>query len=236
MTERSSRWSVAALVTVMVGLAGWLVANSPVFATREVRVLGNVRLTAERVRAVAGVAEGDNLLRLGADRAADALERHPWVAGASVSRDLPSTVVIRIEERRPAAWVRDPAGRVLLAADGTVLERIRRPDPTVPYAGRWPRILEPGGRVASTAAVQVAAGFPAELRPRVREIREDADLVAVHLRGGVEVRYGPPVRLAAKHRALVSVLGWAGERRVEAQVIDVRFPGSPTLQPLAARG
>jgi cell division protein FtsQ len=231
VTERSARWSVIVLVLVMVGLAGWFVANSPMFAIREVRVLGNVHLTAERVRMLAGVELGANVLRLQADRAEAGLEEHARIARASVSRDLPSTVVIRIDERRPAAWVRDPRGPVLVAADGTVLERIRRPDRSVPYAGRWPEVLGPGGRVGSTASLQVATAFPPELRSRIRQIRLDRGRVEVSLRGGVEVRYGPPVDLVAKHRALVSVLGWAGDRGVDPAVIDLRFPTSPTVLP-----
>jgi cell division protein FtsQ len=232
MTERSARWSVVVLVLVMIGLAGWLVANSPIFAIREVQVLGNVHLTAERVRLLAGVELGDNVLRVKADRAEAELEEHARIARASVSRDLPSTVVIRIDERRPAAWVRDPRGPVLVASDGTVLERIRRPDRSVPYAGRWGEVLGPGARIGSTASLQVATAFPVELRSRVREIRLDQGRVEVSLRGGVEVRYGRPVDLAAKHRALVSLLGWAGERGVDPAVIDLRFPTSPTVLPL----
>jgi cell division protein FtsQ len=234
MTERSARWSVVVLVLVMVGLAGWLVANSPIFAIGEVRVLGNVHLTAERVRALAEVNLGDNILRLETDRAESGLEEHARVAGASVTRDLPSTVVIRIDERRPAAWVRDPRGPVVVATDGVVLDRIRRPDRSVPYAGRWPKVLGPGGRIGSTASLQVATAFPPELRPRVREIRLDQGRVEVSLRGGLEVRYGPPVDLAAKHRALVTLLGWASDRGVEPAVIDLRFPTSPTVLPSRA--
>jgi cell division protein FtsQ len=236
VTERSSRWGVVVLIVVMTGLAGWLVASSPVFATREVRVIGNLRLTAEQVRALAGVELGDNTLRLGADRAADALERHPWIARASVSPDLPSTVLIRVEERRPAAWLRDPGGIILVAPDGTVLDRVQSPDPSVPFAGRWPEILAPGRRVQATGGLRVAAGFPLELRPRVRRIGLRDGVVEVELRGGVEVRYGRPSGLEAKHRALVSLLGWARDRNVRPTVIDLRYPETPTIVPARSSG
>ncbi len=57
------------LLLVMVGLAGWLVANSALFAARDIRVLGNVNLTADRVQELARLGVGDNLLRIRTDEA-----------------------------------------------------------------------------------------------------------------------------------------------------------------------
>jgi cell division protein FtsQ len=197
---------MAALVLVMVGLAAWLVANSALFAAREIRVLGNVSLTADQVQDMARLGIGDNLLRLRTDDAARSLERSPWVARASVERSLPSTVVVRIVERRPVAWMRDRGGAVLLAADGVVLGRPSRPPGGLPYAGRWEEARRPGGRAHITPALRVAASLPPELNERVVRVRLEGGQVSLAMRGGSEARYGEPTGLRAKHRALISVL------------------------------
>lgn len=233
---RRSPWGVAALVLVMTGLAAWLIANSSLFATRDIRVLGNIRLTAREVQELAGVGVGDNLLRLGTDDAARSLEGSPWVAEASVRRSLPSTLVVRIVERRPVAWLRDRRGPVLLAADGVVLERSSRPPPGLPFAGRWSGAVHIGDQVGISPSLQVAASLPSDLAASVVSVRLEAGQVVLDLRRGVKARYGHPTALEAKNRALSSVLEWAQEHRMEAGTIDLRFPRTPALGALPSRG
>lgn len=218
------------LLLVMVGLAGWLVANSALFAARDIRVLGNVNLTAYRVQELARLGVGDNLLRIRTDEAVRSLERNPWVARASVDRSLPSTVVVRIVERRPAAWMRDRGGHVVVAADGVVLGRSSERPRGLPFAGRSEEVLKPGARAGNAKVLRVAASLPPDLGQRVKSIRLEEGQVVLAIRAGGEARYGPPTSLPAKHRALISVLGWARKQGVDTGVVDVRFPRTPSLR------
>jgi cell division protein FtsQ len=233
MTEpaRRSPWGAVALMLVMVGLAAWLVANSALFAAREIRVLGNVRLTAAEVERLAGISIGDNVLRVDIDGAVGSLERSPWVARASVERSLPSTLVVLVVERDPAAWLRDREGPVVVAADGTVLERAESKPRDIPFVGRWGATLEPGQRVAASGVLRVAGALPADLAHRVLAVSLDGDELVLDLRGGAEALYGDSSALEAKNGALASVLSWARERRMEVGIIDLRIPGTPSLSP-----
>lgn len=81
---------------------------------------------------------------LGADLAAirAELRRHPWVADASVSRQLPDTLVVRLTERKPVAlWQHQHRFR-LIDISGRVLatERLER------FAG-LPLIVGPGANL-----------------------------------------------------------------------------------------
>jgi cell division protein FtsQ len=233
---RRSPWGSAVLVLVMVGLAGWLVANSAVFAARDIRVLGNVNLTADRVQQLARLRVGDNLLRIRTAEAVRYLERNPWVARASVDRSLPSTVVVRIVERKPVAWMRDRRGYLLVAGDGIVLGRSSERPRGLPFAGRTEATLKAGARAPHTPVLRVAGSLPAELGESVRTIRLEEGQVVLGIRGGEEAHYGSPTGLPAKHQALMSVLGWAREHAVGAGTIDVRFPRTPSLQAQPSRG
>lgn len=227
---RRSPWGAVALVLVMVGLAAWLVANSAFFAAGEIRVLGNVRLTAVEVQRLAGISPGENVLRLGIDGAVRAVERSPWVARASVDRLLPSTVVIRVVERKPVGWVRDGEGPVLVASDGTVLERPGVRPRDVPFVGRWDTILEPGRRVDAQAGLRTAATLPPDLARRIRAIRVERHELIVEVQGGGEARYGAATALGEKHAALASVLRWATDRHLEVGTVDLRIPGAPSVR------
>jgi cell division protein FtsQ len=237
MTDRarSSPWGALALGLVLVGLAVWLVANSALFAARDIKVLGNVRLTATEVQRLAGISIGDNVLRLGTDEAVRSLQRSPWVARASVERSLPSTVVVHVLERSAAGWLRDRGGPVLVAADGTVLQRAEKKPADIPFVGRWGTTLEPGQRVVASRVLRVAGKLPAELAPSVLAVSVDGDELVLDLRGGAEARYGDASALEAKNGALVSVLRWARERELEVGIVDLRIPSAPSLRPLPSR-
>jgi cell division protein FtsQ len=71
-----------------------------------------------------GLVLGDNLFRADLPRAARAIESHPWISAALIERRLPGTLLIRVEEHRPAAlvqaggiYVLDDEGRLFKKAD-----------------------------------------------------------------------------------------------------------------------
>ena len=52
-----------------------------------------------------GLVLGENLFRVDLPRVARAMESHPWVESALLTRRLPGTLVVNIEEHHPAALV-----------------------------------------------------------------------------------------------------------------------------------
>ncbi|MGH2684968.1 MAG: cell division protein FtsQ/DivIB [Actinomycetota bacterium] len=238
MTDPGARTGIrsrtAGMVLAVIGLliGGWMVMNSPIFAVGHVVVRGGAELSPAEVVALAEVPEDANLIRLATDAVAMRVERHPWVADAEVRRDLPSTLVIRIRERRPAGWVQDGDRVLLVAGDGAILEQAARKPRDVPGLGDGGAGLSPGRVLAVVpATLEVAASMPASLLRRAASIAESAEGLVVTLRGGGEAWYGPDTELDGKHRAVASILGWARDREVAVGVIDVRVPSAPTLRP-----
>ncbi len=92
----------ASLAWVGLQLDGWA-ASSPRFALRTVRVQGLRRATEKELLRLAGVAPGMNLWSLDAAAVAQAMGAHPWVRTVEVSRSLPDTLQLRVEERAPVA-------------------------------------------------------------------------------------------------------------------------------------
>lgn len=137
-SRRVAGWSQSlSVVPVLVLLAGTVVAgryghrwltHTPQLGARTLEVTGNARCPRDEVLAAAGLARGSNVLAVDLEGAARRVERLPWVARATVTRQLPDTLRVAIEERTPAALVA-AGGLYLASADGTLFKRAEPGDP-----------------------------------------------------------------------------------------------------------
>jgi cell division protein FtsQ len=215
--------AAAAILTVAV-----VFARSSFFSVRHVSVQGAEHLSAAKVIRESGV-QGRNAIWLDAAAVERSLERDPWIATASVTRSLPSSVSIRIVERVPVAVLQSPGvGYSLVAADGTVLGSPSKP-------GRLPVIQ--AGAIPNQAqgtfsgSTSVLAALSGDVRDRVAVISQDASGdVAIRMRSGTTVRFGPSTQIQAKADALSAVLAYADEHKVRVASIDVRFPAAPSAR------
>ncbi|MBQ9536885.1 MAG: FtsQ-type POTRA domain-containing protein [Desulfovibrionaceae bacterium] len=75
------------------------------FTTKEIEILGNVRLPRELVLQYAGIQEGQNSLAVNISSVEQKLRHTPWVESVAVQRVLPDKFIIQIHERMPSFWV-----------------------------------------------------------------------------------------------------------------------------------
>jgi cell division protein FtsQ len=227
-------------VTILVGLAliavvGWWVTNSPLFDMRTFRVSGNRHLSDTDVARLAGLSRSTNVVWLGTGAVAARVERDPWVVRARVSRTLPGSVTISVQERKPVAMVESKGSMLLVSGDGVVLGRASRKHrlPAIEVAGAPTQV---GSRIrGATLQLIVARALPTRVRRRVAQItRTEGGSVNLILRSGVPVFFGDASQATAKARALSSLLSWANEKAIPADYIDVRAPAAPALLPASA--
>ncbi len=96
--------------------------TSPRFAIEDVVVTGNVRATPDAIAKLSGVAPGTNIFSVDMDRMKRAIEAHPWVKSAKVTRSFPRTVEVEVVEHEPKVLV--ALGHLYYAdADGDVVKR-----------------------------------------------------------------------------------------------------------------
>jgi cell division septal protein FtsQ len=230
--RRGSTASLVIITLIVLGIGTWVFLNSAFFSIQEVRVQGSRAVSTEDVRGLSGVELGDNLIALATKGVEERLERDPWIESAEVERDLPRTVVITVVERRPAGWLEDPEGFVVVAGDGTILERPVVEPQRLPALGTMPDAVEPGEGIDSVAVpLRVTSSMdPRTLREIAAVTIQGLD-VALELRGGGGVVYGPATDIRAKNRALGDMLRWAAREGLAIESIDVRVPSAPSLAP-----
>ncbi|MHB8417406.1 MAG: cell division protein FtsQ/DivIB [Myxococcales bacterium] len=222
-----------ALVVVAVAATGWgcravlrWATTSRTFALDRIEVHGNRRLAAEAVRAASGLALGQNVFRADLDAARSQLEQIPWVRRARVTRLLPRTVQLSIEEREPVAQV--ALGTLYLVdEEGELFKRVSPGDGVdLPIVTGLSRERFEADRAAASAELGPALELLAELSrrklPELSEIHVDGTLgLTAYLGDGataVQLGWGD---LPAKLDRLERARGELHRRRLEVSGLDL---------------
>ena len=246
--RRRRRAVASVLICVIVAAAVVGIMRSPLFAITAVRVHGVKGAHAQQVLDVAQVTTGQNLMTADLAAAVERVRAIPWVAAAEARREPPSTVVLDVVARRPAAvvsnasgsWIVDPGGVVIAAGDSAKLPGITLTVPTTPV---------PGEEVADAAArnaLDLHAALPRDVRRAVTAL-EAVGARTVRLELAL-ARLDEPQGFKASRRVWVR-MGSAGDVREQVAVlralldqrqgdrlplpaeIDVRVPGNPVVVP-----
>jgi cell division protein FtsQ len=206
-----SRGFAAGLAVLVLSAGGWLLwgwaRDSSLVQVEQVRVTGLTTRDAPAIRrTLRQAALRMTTLHYSEAELRRAVEPFPAVQSVSAEADPPHELVIRVREHRPvAALVSADGRRVAVASDGTLLPQERD--------GRLPAVkvdaLPNHGRLGKSIEerlVRVVARAPEELRPLLSRVYRARDGVRVAINGGPTLRFGAPLRLAAKWAAAARVL------------------------------
>jgi cell division protein FtsQ len=218
--------AIAASVVVVIALLA-----SPIFAIRSVTVEGNVYTSREVLAAVTKTLKGASVFTVDTQRARELLLEDSWVSDVRITTRFPGKALVEIAERVPIVWyvgddqkarIVDARGRIIAVLDGWPTKYLR-------VVGVGPS-LEAGATADDVyrAAAQLVLALPDELRPLVKslEVSPGGEL-AMTLKGGTLVRFGPPNDLQNKLVAVVVLL--RRQNPSTLAVIDVST-GDPTVQ------
>lgn len=233
--RRRLRRVLAIAGTVGLVAAGWGTSRSPVLDVDHLRVAGARHTATAAIRAAVGVPAGTPLMDVDLAAAEARVERLPWVAKATVGRQWPGTLSIRVTERAAAARAPGAGGRwVLIDASGRVLALAKEP----PAAGARPLVrIEgiapagvPGSSVAPAAqpALEVAQALRGPVARAVASITVFGPDVGLVLVDGGVVRLGSIDDLGAKLLAVRTVLEQVDTAGLA--MLDVRVPGAPVIR------
>jgi cell division septal protein FtsQ len=202
------------------------------FRVERVEISGTRLLAPHQVLEAARIPAGENVWDdLG--RLESAIRAHPAIATVSVSRDLPRTLRIRVEEKRPIAYV-EMAALAPITAAGELLpvdpSRARMDLPVI--RGTWSKVSPALRRGLLAETERISRADPA-LLAQVSEIRGQNDrlqvLVLSHPLAEILLPVGAdPTRLAQLRAVLADLerrmpnTDAAGQATAPARV-DLRF-------------
>lgn len=218
-------WLAAFAVVAAVGI----VLHSPLLSVSRIEVVGAVESSAVSRVADSGVGEGALLLWVDTDAVRRAVEADPWVAAVSVERVWPNRLIVEVVERHPVAWIEGASGWMRVADDGAVIDIADRPSPDLVHVSVGVPDRAPGATPSGALWLEIVG------MARVLSAAPEIPLgLIIEQRGAevwtavstLEVRFGHPIDLADKARALVAMLG---ESHVPGSRIDITSPQRPAV-------
>jgi cell division protein FtsQ len=198
---------VALVVAASTGVA-WVarrhVLGSPRFTITSIDVTGAERRDPSAIALESGIAAGVNVFAADLDAAREKILADPWIAEASLTRKLPSRILVQIKERKAAALV--TLGPTFLAtSDGRPFKQAEPGDPVdLPViTGIRPESLtdDPEGaihtikRAIDLAAEVQRSGLGSRLPLEEVHVADDGTFAIVVGRAAMQlVLGGPPFR------------------------------------------
>jgi cell division protein FtsQ len=232
VAEDRARRKVSRLVKFLVafGLAGaivWLFL-SPLLSVATVTTSGIAASSAQSVIVEQGLVAGTPLILIRTGNVESALETDPWVLESVVELDWPTGVVVRVQERVPAAWMQTTEGWGLFAVDGVQLATAPDADPAMP----WIQLGEiPADETTSSREVlgslEFVATLPEELKGTARVRTEPGGEIWAEV-AGFQVRLGRAVDMSAKALSLAALLR---EQPAEGSTLTLIAPTHPAISP-----
>ena len=204
------------------------VKTSPRFAVSEIVTTGSKRHSPEELASIAGIVKGNNVFTTDLDGARARLLADPWVSEATLARQLPGTVYVRVVEREAAGVLGTGDGTYLVTREGEPFKKLEAGDPTdlVVVTG-----VDPGAfqrdRVGASLQVKRALDVVEDLERAGLAKRWPAQEVHLDKDGSVGVTLGkeaillqlgqPPFR--EKIEAGKAVLAEVARRKANASVV-----------------
>lgn len=227
----SGRSLLLGVALLLAGLgAYWIALTSSLFAVRAVEVQGAVPPSVVRdVERSTQALVGTSLLSVEASSVESMVRALPSVAGVSVDRDFPHTLVVKVAPERPVVVVRQGGSAWLAAASGKVVRELElRTELSLPRIWLGKDVEVAVGRTLPAEVVPAtrAVGAVGEtgIRRGVKAVRlKDGQLTLV-LRTGPELRLGEATDVLLKLAVAARVLPLV-ER--DAVYLDVSVPERP---------
>ncbi|WKD60787.1 Cell division protein FtsQ [Corynebacterium ciconiae DSM 44920] len=117
MSRRRILRTVGAVIALAVA-AILLCLFVPIITVNSVTVEGNRETSSDEIVDAAGIAEGENSLRVDTAQAASRVAELPWVKSATVGHSSPRGIEVKVVEHEPFLYSEQPDGAHLADRDG----------------------------------------------------------------------------------------------------------------------
>lgn len=230
--RRRRRAFLAVVAVVVLAGAGYVLLHSPLLDVDTISVVGSDRLSLDELEDRTGVGIGSPLAFVDPAAVEAELRKDPRFVRVVVNRTFPSSLSVRLTDRRAIAVVVGPTRGVVVGEDGVIIAVARgdeflqhvevQDDPPTEVGSRLPPAL--------AAAVDVMGSMSFEIAVQIRKmsITAEGELV-FDLGEDRTVLFGTVDDAERKLLATRTMLGPQIDLRGVCR-LDVRVPTAPTMR------
>lgn len=240
--ETKASWRIieSLFFIFLLALATFFFLQSSFFRVTDIKVSGLKQLKKDQVISLSGLAPGVNIFRSDLRQAQSKISLNPLVEEVQVTRKLPRTISVNIQERKPLAVIPDKGSFIIVGNDGFVLSMAKNFSTiNLPILTGIKITNATPGKIISDEKIQIALKYlqimSLNLRAAVSEINlSDINNIRIYTIDGVEVRFGDDSRIADKIKLYGEVIGQNYKNKI--QYIDISYKGSPVIKFLGQVG
>ena len=194
---------------------------------KDIVIEGRANTPEPILRATLGFNKGDPIIGFSLEQARMRIEKLTWVAHATVERQLPGTIVVALQERRPFAVWQNQGKYVLIDREGQQVT-----DEAVAKFRDLPLIVGPGAPEAAQVLLDALTERPSIQTRVVAAMRISERRWNLRMKNGTDILLPEGHEAAALDRLLVLQQETALLDR-PMQAIDMRLGDRLVLRPLA---
>lgn len=191
-----------------------------------VELIGRRKTPEALLRAALGASPGDPILTFSLARARARIESIDWVQSASVERQWPDTIIVRITERRPFAVWQHKGKFALIGHDGKLVTD----SDVATFFNRLPLVVGEGANTAAGALIDALAAHPGLQERVVAAVRVGDRRWNLHLKSGTDVMLPEGAEVQALAR-LDQLQAQDALLDRPLQIVDMRLPDRLVLRP-----
>jgi cell division septal protein FtsQ len=242
---------IAARIVIVFGLmayGGWrgtaLMLGAPVLQISRVTVRDNDRLSTGEVLALVSGLQRRNILTVRLDEWRKRLLSSPWVEDATLRRQLPSTIEVRVRERRPMGIGRVVNGLYLVDRRGVIVDEYgpNYADLDLPIIDGLASVPHEGSPAVDESHARLAARLIAALESRPDLAARVSQIDVSDRRDAVVLLEGDTAMLrlgdedfVARLQEYLDLAPALRERIAEIDYVDMRFENRLYVRPIAKR-
>lgn len=101
-----------------------LMINTSFFYINNIRVLGNDKVSKDKIVLISSIQEGENTFKLSTKNAENNIKKIPYIKSVEIKRKLPKGIIINVVERKEIIQIKDISSFMILDKEGYILNNV----------------------------------------------------------------------------------------------------------------